>query len=74
LARLQDETRFGGDPEGAVHRVERSYGSFRRTIKLPCEVEADQAKAEYKNGVLHVTLPKAPSAKRWTHRIDVKAG
>jgi HSP20 family protein len=60
--------------KGAAHRIERSYGSFQRTIKLPCEVDADKANAEYKNGVLNVTLPKAPSAKRSSHRIDVKAG
>jgi len=60
--------------KGEVHRVERSYGSFERTIQLPCEVLADKAKAEYRNGLLTVTLPKAPSAKRSVHRIDVKTG
>ena len=60
--------------EGAVHRVERGYGSFQRTIQLPCEVEADKATAEYRNGVLIVTLPKAPSAQRPAHRIEVKTG
>jgi HSP20 family molecular chaperone IbpA len=37
-------------------------------------VIADKAKAEYRNGLLTVTLPKAPSAKRMAHRIDVKTG
>ena len=60
--------------KGAVHRIERGYGSFQRTIQLPCEVEAEKASADYRNGVLTVTLPKAPSAKREVHRIDVKAG
>jgi len=60
--------------KGAVHRIERSYGSFQRTIPLPCQVVAEKAAAEYHNGVLSVTLPKAPSAKRSTHRIDVKSG
>jgi len=60
--------------EGAVHRIERGYGSFQRTIQLPCEVVAEKASADYRNGVLTVTLPKAPSAKRSVHRIDVKAG
>jgi HSP20 family protein len=60
--------------EGAVHRIERSYGSFHRTIPLPCEVLADKATADYRKGVLTVTLPKAPSAKRSVHRISVKPG
>lgn len=60
--------------KGAIHRVERSYGSFQRTIQLPCEVVADKATADYRNGVLNVTLPKAPSAKRSVQRIDVKSG
>jgi HSP20 family protein len=44
-----------------------------RTVALPCEVEADQAAARYRNGVLHVTLPKAPEARRHVHRIEVKS-
>jgi len=60
--------------EGAVHRVERGYGSFQRTIQLPCEVVAENATAEYRNGVLTVTLPKAPSAQRPVRRIEVKTG
>jgi HSP20 family protein len=60
--------------KGAVHRIERGYGSFQRTIQLPCEVVAEKAAAEYRNGVLTVTLPKAPSAQRPVHRIEVKTG
>ena len=60
--------------KGALHRIERSYGSFQRNIPLPCEVVAEKATAEYHNGVLNVTLPKAPSAERSVHRIDVKSG
>jgi HSP20 family protein len=60
--------------KGSVHRIERSYGSFQRSIQLPCEVVAEKANAEFRNGVLTVTLPKAPSARRNVHRISVKAG
>lgn len=42
---------------------ERSFGSFRRAIRLPVEVEADKASASFKNGVLTVTLPKAAAAR-----------
>lgn len=51
-------------PEGAsVHRLERSRKVFNRTIKLPYRVEVDQIKAELKNGVLMMTLPKSESEK-----------
>lgn len=54
------------------HVMERSYGSFARSIALPKEVDEAKASAEFKNGVLHVTLPAAPEARRKAHRIQVK--
>lgn len=44
------------------HRVERSYGSFHRSLQLPAEVEGDKIKATYKKGVLKITLPKTKKA------------
>ena len=49
--------------KGGYHRIERSYGSFERFFTLPDTVEADKVKADYKNGVLTVTLPKKEIAK-----------
>jgi HSP20 family protein len=53
------------------HRVERQYGQFRRIIPFDVPVDADKVEAEYKDGVLHVTVPKSETAK--PRRIEVKA-
>ena len=45
------------------HRIERRHGAFRRGIPLPEAVKADKIKAEYKDGVLHVTVPKDEKAR-----------
>lgn len=46
------------------YRAERSYGSFERTIPLPCEIETNKAKAAFENGILTINLPKSEKAKR----------
>ncbi len=45
------------------YRMERSYGSFQRSIPLPLEVEANKVNAAFKNGVLTITLPKTAESK-----------
>jgi HSP20 family protein len=52
------------------HRVERSYGSFSRTVTLPCAVNESEVAAEYKDGVLTIKLPKTEESK--AHKIKVK--
>jgi len=52
--------------------AERSYGSFSRTVPLPPGVDTDKASAEFKKGVLTVTLPKTPEAQAQIKRIEVK--
>jgi HSP20 family protein len=49
--------------EKQYRRVERVYGAFERSIKLPAVVDADKAEATFKDGVLKLTLPKAEEAK-----------
>jgi len=56
--------------EGNYHRVERSYGSFERSFTIPGTIKADNIDAQYKDGVLTLTLPKAEEAK--PKLIDVK--
>ncbi|PYL87510.1 MAG: Hsp20/alpha crystallin family protein [Verrucomicrobia bacterium] len=58
--------------EKGQYRMERSYGSFERSIPLPVEVDDAKAKAEFKNGVLRLTLPKRPGAKSRRKKIPVK--
>jgi HSP20 family protein len=52
------------------HRVERHFGEFRRVFTLPAAVNEEMVEANYKEGVLHVTVPKAEEAK--PKRIAVK--
>jgi HSP20 family protein len=46
-----------------VHRAERPFGRFARSIRLPYEVDGHRAVAKYRNGVLTVTLPRSESSK-----------
>ena len=55
--------------DAEVHRTERFFGRFQRTVALPASVAADKVKAQYKDGVLTVTLPKTEEAK--PKQIDV---
>lgn len=60
--------------EKDFYRMESSYGRFDRTIDLPSEVDEDKAQAEFKNGVLHVRLPRSAESKTKTKKIPVKGG
>jgi HSP20 family protein len=55
-----------------VYRTERFYGSFSRTIPLPVEVKSEDAKAEYKDGILSISVPKVEQAKMKGKRIDIQ--
>ena len=58
----RDESRTGGAGK-RFHRVERRHGHFRRVLPLAGAVDESQIDAEYRDGVLTVTLPKSEAAK-----------
>jgi len=55
------------------HRIERSYGTFVRSFAVPNSFDTEKINAEFKNGVLTVTLPKKEAAKPRQVKIEVKA-
>ena len=56
------------------HRMERRYGSFVRSVALPCEVDPDRVTARYHDGVLRVTMPKTEASKARRIRVEVRGG
>ncbi len=58
--------------EKTFHRIERYFGKFCRTIQLPADIDADKIKAQYKDGVLNITLPKPKSMKPKEIEVEVK--
>ena len=71
--RIRGEKKYElAENEKGQYRMERSYGSFERAIPLPVEVDEAKAKAEFKNGVLRLTLPKRPGAQSRRKEIPVK--
>ena len=70
---LRGERKFEAKKtEGGWHRLERSYGTFERVFTLPDTVNAEGVKADYKNGVLTVTLPKKEIAKPRQIKVEVQ--
>ena len=73
LLTIQGERHFAHDSaEEKMHRSERFYGVFRRSITLPSHVEADKIEASAQDGVLQIMVPKAPEVQ--AKRIQVRAG
>ncbi|HEV2350939.1 MAG TPA: Hsp20/alpha crystallin family protein [Terriglobia bacterium] len=69
---LKGQRKFENEvKEENYHRIERSYGSFIRTFALPGTVNAENVSAEYKGGMLTLTLPKREEAKPKTIKINV---
>ncbi len=73
LLTIQGERRFAHDSaEEKMHRAERFYGAFRRSITLPSHVEADKIEASAQDGVLQIMVPKVPEVQ--AKRIQVRVG
>lgn len=63
----KDETAKG------YHRMERNYGRFTRSFAVPSSFDTEKIAADYKNGVLSVSLPKKEAAKPRQVKVEVKA-
>lgn len=61
--RVAGERTLSYGERSSVHRRERGQGRFDRTLTLPVEIDADRVKAEYRDGILALFLPRAESAK-----------
>lgn len=66
----RDET----DKDKNWHVVERSYGSFTRSIALPFDPDMDKVDAKFDSGVLRIRLPKPPEAAKKQQKIEIKKG
>jgi HSP20 family protein len=58
--------------EGNYHMMERSYGYFKRSFALPPSVEEDKIQADFKKGVLKVTMPKSAKSQQNQRKISIK--
>lgn len=66
-----EKTQEQDEKEEHFHRVERTYGMFARSVRLPVTVDASKVAASFKNGLLTITLPKTPTSRGTT--IPIKA-
>jgi HSP20 family protein len=67
-----ETTEESDNQEKAYHIREQRWGSFERTLTLPTAVRSDKAEAEFENGILKITLPKAEDVKPKTITVKPK--
>lgn len=67
---IKGERKYDSADDTRYHRRERGVGTFNRVLRLPVEVEADKVKADLRDGVLSIMLPKAQAAR--PRKIEVK--
>jgi HSP20 family protein len=69
---VKGERKFeAAESQTGYRRIERGYGQFARYFELPDAVDPEKVSADYKNGVLTITLPKKEVAKPRTVRVQV---
>lgn len=68
---IKGERKFQQEQGKGYHRIERSYGTFARSFTLPNTVNTENVRAEFRNGVLTVTLPKKEVAKPRTIKVEI---
>lgn len=61
--RVSGKKTIGFNDKASVHRRERSFGAFDRTISLPVDIEVDGIRAEYRDGMLSLVIPRAANTK-----------
>ncbi len=70
---LRGQRKFESDvKKESYHRVERAYGNFARSFTLPNLVDTEKIKAEYRDGVLSLTLPKKEEAKPRQIQVQIR--
>jgi len=76
LLTIRGEKKFeqerGGEKEN-FHFVERSYGAFQRSLRLPYSINPDEVRADFRDGVLTITVPKTAQQQR-SHKIPIAQG
>lgn len=60
------------DQHENFYRIERSYASFRRTLPLPMDADQSRIKANFKNGILKISIPRSKPQKLSGNQIEVK--
>lgn len=73
LLTVSGERQFERKEDRNYHRIERTYGSFVRTFSLPRSVDANSIVADYKNGILEISIPKKDEAKPRQIQINAAA-
>ena len=70
---ISGERRFYDEKDAdGFRRIERAFGRFHRSIRLPDRVDADRVEAKYREGILTIAVPKAEESK--PRRIQIQAG
>lgn len=73
-AEIKEEKKGEKEAEGneKIHTSEFRYGKFARTISLENPIKVNESKAEYKNGILNITMPKQKVEKTQTKKLEIK--